>query len=233
MDDLIREMLEPDRPAPGVVARRRRFVATTTIIGLAAVGITSLTTNALFTDNDGSDQTGFVTGTIAIEGGDSLFTIDPDVGAAPGDYHYTAFEVTNAGSLALRYAIESDTSEEGPLAATLDVRLYSVTNAAQCVSTGTGDDANSQNTSLSAITATRKLDTTTGFEPLLGSQAQGQDDATPPASGFGSDRRLNSGVTETLCLELHLPLGDDSAGLQGLGTEIELMFYAEQVAHNP
>ena len=60
MDDLIREMLEPERPAPGVVARRRRFVATTTIIGLAAIGVTSLTTNALFTDQDDPSQTGFV-----------------------------------------------------------------------------------------------------------------------------------------------------------------------------
>src|SRR5690606_21459325 len=102
MDDLIREMLEPerpapggvarrrrfvatlaviaargrglpepDRPAPGWVARRRRFVATLSIIGLAALGVTSLTTNALFTSESNSDRTGFLSGTILIESGET------------------------------------------------------------------------------------------------------------------------------------------------------------------
>src|SRR5690554_5664459 len=103
MDDLIQEMLEPDRPAPGAVARRRRFVATTTIIGLAAIGITSLTTNALFTDTDESGQSGFVSGSIKIGTTPTDFVMVPDVFAAPGDHYYAPVVVTNEGTLQLRY----------------------------------------------------------------------------------------------------------------------------------
>src|SRR5690554_1798451 len=104
MDDLIREMLEPERPAPGVVARRRRFVATLSIIGLAALGVTSLTTNALFTDGDDTSRGNFVTGTVDISASEGEFSA-PAGNAAPGDTHYTPFEVTNSGTLELRYAI--------------------------------------------------------------------------------------------------------------------------------
>lgn len=232
MDDLIREMLEPDRPAPGVVARRRRLTATTAIIGLAAIGVTSLTTNALFTNQDSSSQEGYVTGTIAISGGDSSFSIDADVGAAPGDFHYTAFEVQNTGTLALRYAIESDTTGDAPLTAALEVQLFSVANAGQCVSVTEDGHPNSQNSALNAITGVRKLDTESAFQPLLGSSAQGQQNGTTAPDAVGSDRILASGVTEVLCLGLHLPFGAESDGLQGTTATIQLQFDAEQVAHN-
>src|SRR5690606_17217957 len=99
MDDLIREMLEPERPAPGVVARRRRFVATLSIVGLAALGVTSLTTNALFTDQADTAQSGFVSGSVKLDAEGAEFTMPAGFFAAPGDHYYAPITVTNTGTL--------------------------------------------------------------------------------------------------------------------------------------
>lgn len=50
MDELLEEMITP-APSPTEVARRRRLYSSVAIIALAVVGVTSLTTSALFTDN--------------------------------------------------------------------------------------------------------------------------------------------------------------------------------------
>ena len=49
MDDLLQEMIDP-APQRADVSRWRRLGATAAIFALAGLGITSLTTNALFTD---------------------------------------------------------------------------------------------------------------------------------------------------------------------------------------
>ena len=51
MDDLLQEMIDP-APAHHDAPRRRRLWTTVAIVGLAAVGATTLTTSAIFTDND-------------------------------------------------------------------------------------------------------------------------------------------------------------------------------------
>ena len=51
MDDLLHEMINP-APAPRDGARRRRLWTTVVIVGLAAIGATTLTTSAIFTDDD-------------------------------------------------------------------------------------------------------------------------------------------------------------------------------------
>jgi spore coat-associated protein N len=51
MDERLQEMIAP-APSRSDMARRRRLVSTFVIVALAVVGIASLTTSALFTDNE-------------------------------------------------------------------------------------------------------------------------------------------------------------------------------------
>ena len=62
MDDLLQEMIDP-APVHRDAPRRRRLWTTVAIVGLAAVGATTLTTSAIFTDND-STSADIETGTV-------------------------------------------------------------------------------------------------------------------------------------------------------------------------
>lgn len=227
MDDLIREMLEPERPEPGVVARRRRVVATTTVIALAAIGVTSLTTGALFTNEDDSGSQGFVTGTIAIDSELNSFAVDA-LGAAPGDTHYAPVEVSNAGSLALRYAISMSANQstdvlpgypQGP-GDLRDVLEFAIYAGAQC--------------SASTPPTGPKLTTSTDqtLDSLQGAPENAIVVGNPLPGQHTGDRPLNVAQSELLCVALHLPdaVGDD---YQNTAVDVELHFHAEQVANNP
>src|SRR4051794_20808856 len=88
----------PDRP------RRRRLWTTAGIVGLAAVGATTLTTAAVFSDTD-STSADIRTGTVDLAVGTADFQV-PAEGLAPGGSVFTPVTVTNAGSLELRYALQ-------------------------------------------------------------------------------------------------------------------------------
>lgn len=213
MDDLIREMLEPERPAPGVVARRRRFVATLSIIGLAALGVTSLTTNALFTNTDTTGQSGFVAGTVVIDSTPTDFAIDESVGAAPGDTFYAPVVVRNDGTLQLRYSIELGASEDSD-DAVLDELTYSVLEGVTAANCAAGN-----------VSAGVELGS-----GVLGNGQHWIGDATPGEND--GDRELDSGASETLCvgLEFSRDAGDD---VQGARAGLSFTFHAEQTANNP
>ena len=102
IDDLLEDMVDP-APSPQAVARRRRVWATGTILALAAVGVTSLTTSALFTDEDELTRT-FSTGTVVLDAGGAELPV-PAEGLAPGSTVVAPVTLVNAGSLALRYAV--------------------------------------------------------------------------------------------------------------------------------
>lgn len=212
MDDLIREMLEPERVAPGVVARRRRFIATTAIIGLAAIGVTSLTTSALFTNTDIDGQSGFVSGTIDITSDATDFTVAAG-NAAPGDSHFAPINVANSGTLELRYSIElsgSDTSD----AALLDELTFTV---------------------YSGVTPANCAAGTVASGTVLGTGLLGSTDhwigSTNPGQQSG-DRTLTSGANENLCVGLEFDL-DAGDGVQGATAGLDFVFHAEQTANNP
>ena len=82
MDDLLQEMIDP-APQRADVSRWRRLGATAAIFALAGLGITSLTTNALFTDRE-TTAGDLLTGTVDLSLGGFSFTL-PDGGMAPGD----------------------------------------------------------------------------------------------------------------------------------------------------
>src|SRR4051794_204489 len=98
MDDLLQEMIEPP-VSKYDVARRRRLVSTVAILGLAAVGVTSLTTSALFTDRDDVGGNTFTTGTINLSVPTTGKWTMPAGGMAPRDTRYSTLTVTNTGAL--------------------------------------------------------------------------------------------------------------------------------------
>ena len=69
MDDLLQEMIDP-APVHPDAPRRRRLWSTVAIVGLAAVGATTLTTSAIFTDNDSTSAT-IESGTVDLQIGDT------------------------------------------------------------------------------------------------------------------------------------------------------------------
>ena len=106
MDDLIREMIAPARGADLDRGRRARLVATALTVGLAAVGVGSLTTGALFTDTQPVNASNFTTGTVDIAAENSTTAPLAAPNMAPGDVVYGVVPVSNAGTLELRYAVE-------------------------------------------------------------------------------------------------------------------------------
>ena len=102
MDDLLERMIDPAPPQRDT-PRRRRLWSTVAIVGLAAVGVTSLTTSALFTDKD-STTSAISTGTIDLTSSQLDFVL-PAGDLKPLDTVYSPVTVTNDGSLGFQYAI--------------------------------------------------------------------------------------------------------------------------------
>jgi hypothetical protein len=223
-DDLILEMIRPPRGASLDPARRLRLVATTITVALAAAGVTSLTTSALFTDTQTMSATDFTTGTVQIAptmSGVAGLTLAAG-NLAPGDTTFGAVTVDNAGSLELRYATSltgaNPLTQTVDLAAQLDLTLYAAPGGS------TTDVAASCNPAgLAALTS---VATSTGLPlattPLLGSNAPGADPG---------DRTLGAQTSETLCVALHLPLATDNT-FQGTTASVTFTFDAEQTANN-
>lgn len=213
MDDLIREMLEPERPAPGVQARRRRLGATVTIIGLAAVGIANLTTNALFTDGADVSPSGFVSGTVSIDATAADFALEvPGNHAAPGDHHYRPITVQNVGSLQLRYATEIAGTGDAELLNYLDFSVQTGLTEAACTA--------QSGPATSGVIGQATLGSATHW---IGNAASGDD---------SGDRTLASGASEVLCLGLHFDI-DAPNSVAGDEAGLAITFHAEQTANNP
>jgi hypothetical protein len=205
LDELLRDMITPPPPRRDP-ARRRRLVATVGILGMAALGMTSLVTSAIFTDNDDTGRSGIITGSVDIEAGeDTAFTLPPG-NLAPGDQVYSPVTVTNAGSLALVYGVQYAASgDEKNLAATLSLDVFAVP-AAQCTAAG-----------LDGATA-------------IGSSGAGL--AATPTEIVPVGRSLYSSAAEELCVRVSVPqeIGNE---YQEASTDLRLTFLAEQDPTDP
>lgn len=224
IDDLLQDMIDP-APAPRDKPRRRRLWATVAIVGLSVVGATSLTTSALFTDND-TVQAGITSGTVDVTSGIGTFDLPAD-GLAPGGTTVAPITVSNDGSLALRYAVRYSAAPgtptrtdpdletpvtKGSLQDVLSLSLYALP-ADQCTASGTA-------------LATPLVSTGNGLastdSPLLGSVDQGAQ---------AQDRALAALTSEQLCVRVDF---DSQAGneYQNTATDITLRFVAEQTVNN-
>ncbi len=239
MDELLQEMIDPEPPRRDA-ARRRRLWASIAVFGLAGVGITSLTTSALFTDTDtvaGDLLTGTVDISSALAGSDLATTLSiPASGMAPNGTYTGQVTVTNAGSLELRYGVRyfavqkstglvasptlGTTVTSGDLRNVLSLAVYPPASGATCQAT-TAPTAVTGSTS-STLGAVAQLDNTGATQTILGD----------PANTATTYRTLASTKNEVLCVQVHM---DATAGnqYQATGATITLQFDAEQTVNNP
>jgi predicted ribosomally synthesized peptide with SipW-like signal peptide len=180
--------------------------AAVVMVGAATVAVTSL---ALFTDTATVGANVFTTGTIDINASPASAVVTMPA-MAPGDQVTAPLTVSNDGSLELRYAIESTTTED-VLASELVLTVKSGVTA--CTDAGWAADG----TTLYA----GRLGST-GTDPIVGSAAPGAD---------AGDRVLVAATNEVLCFNVTLPLAS-TAG-QGATTTATFDFLAEQTANNP
>ena len=214
MDDLLEELDSFDRATPADRDRRRRFIATAAICGLAFVGIGQLATGAIFDDSANASVT-YTTGDVEIEAnGSASATLTAASNLAPGDTTFRPVSVTNVGSLDLRYAVSGvTTSETKNLSNALRYTIYRGMSVAEC---------NAGNTaSGTAIVSNATIGTTASAligDPAIGTQ--------------GGERTINAGdPADVLCVAMDLPLATTSA-FAGANATVTLTFDAEQTRNN-
>ena len=187
----------------------RKLAATTVMLALL-VSLMSLSALALFTDSQSVPANTFSTGTVDISTSPTSALVTYSA-MAPGDEVTNPITVTNDGTLALRYAVTSTTTED-TLAAQLDLTIKS--GVTTCTNAGFGTDG-------TVVYTTGDLGSTAGTN-IIGDPTTGADTG---------DRTLAASVNEVLCFNVKLPLAADNTS-QGLTTTATLDFQAEQTKNN-
>ncbi|WP_165372758.1 TasA family protein [Pengzhenrongella frigida] len=214
MDDLLQEMIQPAGPTGHDRARRRRLVMSAATVGLAVIGLTSLTTSALFTDNESAVGGGFTTGSVNV-------TLTPAAdflkigNMAPGDTEFRSITVNNPGSLGYRYAVTkawTDSNAGYPLSAVLQIATFVLPTGGTC-------DA------ASAVPAAQ-------IRPLGAISADGATLIGDPATGaHAGDRPILAGAGELLCFQITLPISVGNE-YQSSTSTVSVQVVAEQTANN-
>ena len=176
-----------------------------------AASVLALGSNAVFTSTASNDANTFTTGTVVISTSPATAFITYS-GMAPGDKVTSALTVSNAGTLQLRYAVTSTTTEN-TLAAQLDLTIKS--DVTTCTNGGFDTDG-------TVLYGPADLGSTTGID-VIGDPTQGADT---------DDRTLNASASEVLCFQASLPLATGDS-FQGLTSTATFAFQAEQTANNP
>ncbi|MGE0228674.1 MAG: TasA family protein [Dehalococcoidia bacterium] len=196
---------------------KRSVFMSLAVIGLVAAMITAAT-SAVFTDAATSTDNTFNTGTLDIQLKDDNEGPADDVSAsitfenmAPGDSVAKPVTVSNPGSLGLRYALTSSSTNDNKkdLADQIVLKIVKVADAGSC--------------GASAFSGSP----TYAYNGALGKAAFG-DVATGAQSG---DRSLAAAGSEVLCLQASLPIATGNE-FQGAATTTTLTFTAEQTANN-
>ena len=183
-------------------------VGAVTAMTVAAVGVS--VTGAVFSDSQVVAANSFTSGTVDISASPAN-TIISLSGMAPGDVVTAAVTVGNGGSLELRYALSSVTSED-VLAGQLSTEVKVGVN--NCTDNGFANTG-------STLYGPGSLGSTGGTK-LFGDSAQGAD---------AGDRVIAANGSEELCIQVSLPLSTGNA-FQGLSSNATLTFDAEQTTNN-
>ena len=191
----------------------KRILVTLVAIGLLSM-VSGLAGFAVFTDTASVGSNTFTTGTVDISTSPTTALVTFS-NMAPGDSVTDGITVTNAGSLALRYAITSTTTEN-TLAAQLDQTIW---DEAEEADAGTACNATAPAT---VLYGPADLGSTTGIN-VVGSPTQGAQ---------AGDRPLSAAANEVLCFRVALPLATGTA-FQALTTTATFAFQAEQTVNNP
>lgn len=151
--DLLSEIERPDPADEEKRERRFRLVASVGIVGLSLVGVTTLATGALFTDQD--TLPGAITaGTVRLDATAPVAITSPVSGLAPGDTLTRSITVTNTGSLGQVYGAE--TAGTGTLAPALTMQWSWLAATDACDSTTLLANSAGVN-SVQAVAASRTL----------------------------------------------------------------------------
>ena len=191
----------------------KRILVTLVAIGLLSM-VGGLAGFAVFTDTASVGSNTFTTGTVDISTSPTTALVTFS-NMAPGDSVTNGITVTNAGSLALRYAITSTTTEN-TLAAQLDQTIWD--EAAE------GDAGTACNATAPAtvLYGPADLGSTTGINAV----------GNPTQGAQAGDRTLASAASEVLCFRVELPSSTGNA-FQSLTTTATFAFQAEQTVNNP
>lgn len=201
--------------APSLPRNGRGGLFGTAVVAMGLLAVVGAILNsgglAVFTDTASVPANTFTTGTVDISTSPATALVTFSA-MAPGDQVTNPLTVTNAGTLALRYAVTSTTTEN-TLAAELDLTIKSgVTTCTNAGFAGSG----------TVVYATGDLGNTTAVN-VIGNPAQGSQTG---------DRTLAAAGSEALCFNVSLPLAATNAA-QGLTTTATFAFVAEQTANNP
>ena len=181
------------------------------LILLSLVGIVLTGSNAVFTSTSSNGANTFSTGTVVISTAPASAFITFSA-MAPGDVVTAPLTVTNGGTMQLRYAVTS-ASTENTLAAQLDLTIKD--GVTTCSNAGFGASG-------TVRYGPGDLGSTTGVN-VIGDAAQGVQ---------AGDRTLDVAASEILCFQVSLPLSAGNAS-QGVTTTATFAFNAEQTANNP
>jgi hypothetical protein len=196
----------PPAEQPG---ERRRIWRSIAVVALALLAPIAMRASADYSGTTANPGNSFTSGTLDISTGTASALVTMS-NMAPGDAYTAPLTVTNGGSMELRYAILSLTTEN-PLAAQLVLTVRSGITALNCTTAniGTGSGV------YSGI-----LGTTTGTA-VAGNVAQGAQ---------GGELTLNAGANHVLCFSVSLPSAVTSAAAST--TTATFSFSAEQVSNN-
>jgi spore coat-associated protein N len=169
---------------------------------------------ALFTDRETNPSNSFSTGTVdlAINPTSAMFTVS---NMAPGDVQYSGLQVTNSGTLQLRYAMTTTADGNSSLDEQLDLTVDVVTGIGADNIWYTADD----------VVGTANI---YGPDGVLSAAAIGNSTQGAQAG----DRTLNASGTERLRFKVTLPLSTPNS-YQGTSCTVSFVFDAEQTANNP
>jgi hypothetical protein len=205
-------------PAPLPLERprreTRRLLLGGLVLAVTLTGLTTLITGAFFTDTQSIGGNAFTTGTVKLGVAPASAAITVG-GMAPGDVVTAPITVSNAGTLAERYAVlsTSDATDANFLAAQLAMTIR--TGVTTCSTAGFGATG-------AVVYGPGVLGSTAGTK-VLGDAAQG---AQP------GDRTLAAGTNEVLCVQVSLPLSTPNT-YQNKTTTATFRFDSEQTVNNP
>ena len=190
--------------------RSGRLVMIALLAGALITSVLVTSTGAFFTDAQSVGSNIFSTGSLDISTSPASAIVSFSA-MAPGDTVTAPVTVSNAGSMQLRYAIQSTTTED-LLATQLDLTIK--TGVTTCDNGNFGVDG-------TVIYGAGDTGNTTGLN-LAGDPAQGAQ---------AGDRTLDAATNEVLCMQVSLATSTGNA-YQGLTTTATLDFLAEQTANN-
>ncbi len=187
-----------------------RLVTAVLFFAVSVTAIVIGVTGAIFTDTEAVGANTFTAGTVDIAASPASAVVSFS-GMAPGDESVGALTVDNDGSLELRYALTSTTTEN-VMAADLDMTIK--VGVTTCTSGGFDTDG-------STLYGPADLGSTTGID-VIGDPAQGVQ---------GGERVLAGAGSEILCIKVELPIAIGNTS-QGVTTTAQFNFAAEQTANN-